>query len=224
MFKLLDVPVFILTAVLYAYCFIITLRSYQQKRKKTALSLLVLFAACVVINLCSALDGLLYQVVYFIRYGYVFSLIFLAMALIGLLYFATEIFSSESTRKPIQMVRFIFSAGIIAISIWGTFSITPEAMTVPLTVIFMGSLSLYIILVVRAYGLAKRVEDAYYKKSIYYIGHSSLANIGIYIFFIFDSIVPADQGTTVWSFIGVWLFALTAYLAYVGFVKPMTAK
>ncbi len=225
MFKLLNVPVFILTAVLYAYCFMIGLRTYRQKRKKTALSLLVLFAGCVVINICSAIDGLFYQVLYFdARYGYVISLIFTAIAIIGLLYFATEIFASEATKKPIQVVRLIYSTGFIAIAIWGTVSITPEAMTIPLSVLFLDSLVLYIVLAIRAYGLAKRVEDVYYKKSISTIGHYALGNIGIYIFFILDSIEPALQGRTVWSFIGVCIFALTAYLAYIGFVKPMIAK
>ncbi len=229
MFRLLSVPVFFLTAAIFAYCFVKVLQSYMKKRKGTAISLLLLFAGCVFISTCSALDGFLYGTVYAYRYGYALSLLANATATVGLLYFATDIFSSGETKKTIQLIRFVYSAIFTAICIWGTIDLLlllGGGTSLPLTFLFMLNMTLYIVLAVKAYGLAKRISEEKFKTAIAYIGHYALANIGIYVFFILDSVIAGigQEGTTVWGFIGACIFALTGFLAYIGFVKPMNEK
>ncbi len=227
MFKLITVPVFFLTAALFAYCFSKDLQTYLKKRNNTSLFLMVLFAGCLVINVLSALDGLLYPDVYPIRYGYAFSLLFTAIAFIGLLFFATEVFYIEETQTPVKKLRIVFAVVLLVISSWGMVGLLQNRIAenlVVLIILFSLNLTIYIVIGIKAYRLAKKIEENVYKKSIKFIGHYAICNIAIYIFFIIDGIDETLAGTTVWGFIGACVFALTAYLAYVGFVKPMSTK
>jgi hypothetical protein len=227
--------VFFITAALFAYSFLISLKAYKEKRKKTAIYLLVLFLGCALISICSGLDALLYDKngFYNLRYGYAISLIFTGVSIIGLMYFAIEIFSSEAIKKPMQAIKLIFSIVVLVISVWGTITLMPGqtfTTTIPLILISIITDTLYIVLALRAYGLAKRVEDVYYKKAIKSIGHFALLNLALYLSFILDGVLaaitsdPELQGTSVFSLIGACIFAFTAYLAYKGFVKPMTTR
>jgi hypothetical protein len=229
MFRLWCVPIFILTAALYLYCFIIALQKYREKKTRLLVSLLILFISCVFINICSAVDGVFYPDIYDFQYGYALSMIFTALGIISLLYFATAVFtiSDGSKKQNKNLIYAIFSVYLMIISIWAIICLSPSspiASEIPLSIIFLSSLTVYIVIAVQSHKLAKSVEDVYYKKFISYICYYALGNILIFVFFIIDGIDPAPDGTTIWSFIGVCVFCFTAYLAYKGFIIPMKTK
>ncbi len=222
----MSVPMFFLTAAVFMFCFAKTWQSYLVTRKKSVISLLLLFSGCAFISICSGLDLFLIGVLYTIRYGYAFSLLANSVATASLLYFATNIFFSGSIQKFTQLVRLGYSIVFSAFCIWGTIDllfVLGGVTSFPLILQFLLNLTLYIVLAAGAYSLAKRVNEPKYKTSITYIGHYALANLGMYVFFILDSLMVAvgQEGTSAWSFVGACVFALSAFLAYMGFVKPM---
>lgn len=228
-YKLLSVPIFLIGGCIYLYCFLKTIGKYREKKGKSAVPLLILFLSCVVINFASAMDGAFWQVAYSFHIGYAISMPFTALGISSLLFFATDIFSNyrETEKKVLRNRRIFFVVYIMILSIWAILSLFPDPLvpsTIPLTFIFLTSLTVYIIIAKQSYNLAKKVDDTFYKKYILYIGHYALGNILIYVFYIIDGAVPADDGTTIWSFIGVCVFAFTSYLAYKGFIAPMKSK
>lgn len=228
-YKLLSVPIFLLGGVVYLICFIKTLQKYREKKSQTAILLLILFISCVVINLSSAMDGVFWQNLYEFRWGYAISMPFTALGICSLLFFATNVFSdiSETKKKEKRILRIFFVVYILALSIWAVICLLPSSTiesAIPLSIIFLTSLTVYIIIAQQSYKLSKRIEEASFKTIISYIGHYATGNIFIYIFFIIDGIDPALDGTTIWSFIGVIVFVFTAILAYKGFISPMRSK
>jgi hypothetical protein len=224
-FRVLSAPVFLATAI-FTWSFAKAVRSYRIRQNKSVYSLILLFASSAFISASSAIDLFFYGVLYAIRYGYAFSLLGNAAATIGLVYFATNIFSSGEIQKSIQFVRLSYSLLFTVICVWGMVDlllVREELIEFFLIFLLIMNTGLNVVLAIKAYALTRRVREAKYRTAIFYIGLYAVVNIALYVFFILDSLVVAvgQEGTSVWTLIGACSYALKAVLAYVGFVKPM---
>ena len=221
------ITVFFLNLVLFTFCLEKAAQKYQKKRSRASLYLVVLFFGCGFINLCSALDGLLYGPVFSFRLFYAISLIATGISSVALVCFSMDVFFTKEEgelNSSMKIVRDLYSIAEMAICTWGALQLMIEqtsATTIPLILIFTTGISLYIALASKSYNLAKRIDDVIYKKPITYIGHFAVFNLFIFLFFILDSMSVGNEGGTWWGFIGAFVFMLTAVLAYMGFLKPV---
>lgn len=223
-YKIIDSIVEIITFFLALYCFYIVNTQFHIKKSKTSSILRFIFLFLAFAPIAQFCDGLFYETLYYVKYGYAFIILLLALVNILLFMFATEVFFVKEKRIPrrFQIILILFASTEIALSIVG-FIMKLQNMDVTIVIglhMVVGML-LYIGLASRSFQLASKIEDNFYKQSIRYIGLFALTLLIIYIFFILDSFYSVY---TIWGVFGWSFYLLSVYLAYRGFVKPIIAK
>lgn len=135
-----------------------------------------------------------------------------------LLWFALEVFMEKVSKARQRNAFGVFLAVQLAISAavmamkYQRLDVTP--LLVPHILM---SVLLYIILAVRAFNTAKRVDEKGYRRGFQAIGGGGLALVAIWVLFIVDSFY---DHYTYWSALGWACSIIACFLLYVGFFLP----
>ncbi|MHA1339916.1 MAG: hypothetical protein ACTSRZ_07205 [Promethearchaeota archaeon] len=232
-YKIMDSICELATFALSFISFKLIFKKWKENRKRTSFYLLLIFLALAISPIAQFIDGLFYTGwgadntfgLYDAQIGYALILIFTAIANIGLLNFALDIFIHEelkATQRRISNLRIVRIVSSILLGVLGGLGGILKLQSMDVTIIiglyFIIAMVIYIFLGTNAYKLARRVEPGIFRTSIRYIGHFAFSLLGVYIFFILDSFYTTY---TIWGFFGWALFFIATYLGYIGFALPI---
>ncbi len=220
LFRILVSGVEILSIVLGFYCAGKLTARAREKRQKSTLYLLVFFLSAGLAPAAQLFDGIFYPFVFPVKYGYAAVILFTMVLNVALLLFATEIFAEQTSRISgrTALYRVLFTAGVAITTILATIlKLEGQDVTIYLGIYMAISLLLYISLRIWATQLARKITDPVYRQALSYIGYFAIAFIGVYVFFVADSLY---SGYTLWGFLGWLMFFGGVLFAYRGFIRP----
>ncbi|MHA1379524.1 MAG: hypothetical protein ACTSRG_14215 [Candidatus Helarchaeota archaeon] len=149
---------------------------------------------------------------------------------IFLFLFTIHIFLDKNEKKIIPVIIIgIFVATLLWLPTnnWGldtTPMDPPSTRTISMLIYMLYNVVIYIILAFSAFRESKKTDQKEYQVGFQAIALGQIANILIFVFFLFDSVLliinPNSPGFSIFIYLG-WICALVAvFLFYIGFILP----